>query len=184
MDLTTKQVRRYLLAGTVGFPTPFPSVGTISIEGHRSPYPSGPRDETFVVVQENRGICHALARMILKDQVRAIFVPGETRYDAQGNPTAFEFAHTRAPVDFDKGTWFVEQEIDAATMAKALSVNEQRIADRDTSPVRGIVFVDEHARVISFLEANETAGGASDWFPAAGCDPRPRSSHAYIGYCD
>lgn len=174
MQLTSQQIRRYYLAGTVAFPTPYPSVGTISIETQKDvPYPNGTFPEhTFVVVKEQREPNYALVRAVLREEVGAVFVPGESIYDKSGTEIGFEIAEPQVPLDFEKGKWFVTPEIHAGRMASALHLGDtSKIDDRDSSIARGIVFVQEHARVLSMLEANQPAGMASDWLTAAACDP-------------
>ena len=81
MDLDCRQTRRLYLAGTVAFPTPYPSSGIISLEAGNLKYAAGePAKATAgVVVQEYSHRDRTIIRAILQDDVAAIFIPGKRK---------------------------------------------------------------------------------------------------------
>ena len=78
MDLDCRQTRRLYLAGTVAFPTPFPSNGIISFESGNLKYAAGEpaKVKVWVVVQEYSHRDRTIIRAILQEDVAAIFIPG------------------------------------------------------------------------------------------------------------
>src|SRR5688572_14614968 len=63
--LNARQTQRLLLAGTVGFPKPFPTIGSISIEKSKLVYSRNCAEgATFVVVQERHK--DGITRLILR----------------------------------------------------------------------------------------------------------------------
>ena len=167
MDLDIRQTRRLYLAGTVPFPMPFPSTGTISIEDGslliRSPVTQSART-TFVVVQDRPGGEHSTLRVIRAEDVAAIFFPGAWD-NGSDQSRAFRFERGGRVEDLEQGEWFLNPEIDAKTISARLNTD---IARRD-SDARGVVFVPENRPVLSISEVTQTAGSTCD-MPAAYSD--------------
>ena len=175
MDLDVNQTRRFFLAGTVAFPTPFPTAGGISIEDGNFQLPdnankakngekkgkqnNGEQMETvpFVVVQENTGLKQATIRVVRESDVRAIFFPGVWVETDKGR--MFRFAKREYVDDLEEGEWFLGPQINADEITRRLKLHERGIdiTCRD-SGVRGIVFVPEHRRVVTIHECAQTAG--------------------------
>jgi hypothetical protein len=174
MDLDVKQTRRFYLAGTVAFPTPFPTVGGISIEDGSFQLPddakkgrngekndkrtNGEEMETvpFVVVQENTGLQQATIRVVRESDVRAIFFPGVWVDTDKGR--IFRFSEREYVHELEEGEWFLGPQINADEITRRLKLRERGkdITCRD-SGVRGIVFVPEHRRVVTIHECALTA---------------------------
>ena len=175
MDLDINQTRRFYLAGTVAFPTPFPSAGGISIEDGSFQLPvdanksnngekkvkQNNREQTetvpFVVVQENTGLKQVTIRVIRESDVRAIFFPGVWVDTDKGR--IFRFAEREYVHDLEEGEWFLGPQINAGEITRRLHLRERGIdiTCRD-SGVRGIVFVPENQRVVTIHESAQTAG--------------------------
>jgi hypothetical protein len=178
MDLDVKQTRRFYLAGTVAFPTPFPSAGGISIEDGSFQFPDdgdkenngekkdkenngGKKDKvTFVVVQEKSGVRQATTRVVHKSDVAAIFFPG-VWVDTDEGPV-FRFAERERVHDLEEGEWFLGPQIKVTKITTRLKLAQRNIdiTSRD-SGVRGIVFVPEHRPVLTVYECAQTAGDAA-----------------------
>ena len=81
MDLDYRQTRRLYLAGTVAFPTPYPSSGIISFESGNLKYAAGEpaKVKAWVVVQEYSHRDRTIIRAILQEDVAAIFIPGNRK---------------------------------------------------------------------------------------------------------
>src|SRR6185295_8121585 len=109
MDLDYRQMRRLSLAGTVAFPMPFPTVGTIAIEdGKLSNSPHGKIDtKLLVLVREELTPERARTHIILAEWVTAIFY-----FTGEGNQVD----------DFENGEWVLGSPMNAdkkADKAKA-----------------------------------------------------------------
>ena len=96
MNLDFRQTRSLCLAGTAAFPKPFPSARGISIEDGHLSYATGAREAIFVVVQEEFALEHATTRVVIKENVTAIFflefgkmIPIEGVYFALRNRMAY-----------------------------------------------------------------------------------------------
>jgi hypothetical protein len=177
MDLDFKQSRRFYLAGTVAFPTPFPSAGGISIEDG-SLLLSVDRDEVnhgekkdkenneekrervvFVVVQETTGVEKATTRVVRKSDVAAIFFPGEW-IDTDNGPV-FRFAEPECVHDLEHGEWFLGPQIKVSKITTRLKLDQIKVdITRRDSGVRGIVFVPEDRSVLTIHECAQSAGNA------------------------
>ena len=177
MKLNSALSRRLMLAGTVEFPTPYPTVGTISIETHQVHYPPDDRveEEVFVVVQELQHLSESVTRVIAKEHVAAIvFVGGGGKKGAKEDKGNDENGFARCAESFDAETciWFLKPDIDLKKIAKHLGIGAEALAGRD-SPARGIVFVPEFAPVLSMCESTQIAAEAAE-------APHPRHR---IMYC-
>ena len=166
MDLDSRQTRRLYLAGTVAFPTPFPTAGSISIEDGSLFYSGVPQGTAFVVVQEESGRTRAAIRLVREDDVAAIFFPG-VWVETEGK-SVFRFA--KQADDLEQGEWFLNPEINADQISERFSIN---VRSRD-SGARGIAFVPEHLPLMTINERAETAGSAGElstrWIDKMGCD--------------
>jgi hypothetical protein len=158
MDLDFKVTRGLYLAGTVAFPTPYPSSGIISFESGNLKYAAGePAKVTdLVVVQEYSHRDRTIIRAIRQEDVAAIFIPGRK---SKG-----EFRISRKTVvdDLEKGEWFVDSDVNSAAISKRLELSKgEEITSRD-SKLRGIVFVAKNAPVVSIAQMTETADASCD----------------------
>src|SRR5262245_19104295 len=138
LDLEYKQMRRLYLAGTIAFPTPFPSSGIISFESGSLKYTAGApaKAKVWVVVQEYLHCDLTTIRAILQDDVAAIFIPGT--WKANGK---FRISLEAVVDDLERGEWFVDSEVNSATITARLKLPKgDEITSRD-SKLRGIVFV-------------------------------------------
>src|SRR6476646_7953542 len=104
MDLNSRQTRRLFLAGTVALPMPFPATGVISIEDGTLLFSAGGQTKptTFVVVQENSGREPATLRVVLAQDVAAIFFPGAWGI-ASDQSRVFRFEGGGRVEDFEQG---------------------------------------------------------------------------------
>jgi len=178
MDLDIQQTRRFYLAGTVAFPTPFPSAGGISIEDGsfklsdngdkgncgdmKDKEQNGEKKErvTFVVVQEKTGVDEATIRVVRKSDVAAIFFPG-VWVDTDNDPV-FQFTERERVHDLDEGEWFLGPQIKATKITTRLKLDQRHVdITRRDSGVRGIVFVPEHRPVLTIYECAQAAGDAA-----------------------
>jgi hypothetical protein len=143
MNLSVRQTRQMLLAGTVAFPRPFPSAGIISFEtGSVIPdRDQGPADMEFLVVQELGRGRKLTTHSVRPADVRAIYVPGRRK------DKTFRISMRREVRDFDHGEWFFDQQIAIKDIAKQLQIDERRLLTRE-SVLRGIVFVRGNRPVI------------------------------------
>jgi hypothetical protein len=151
MDLGISQTRRLYLAGAVAFPTPFPSVGTITVkpgEVSFAPQVKGP-NTLLVTVESEPGFGDATTHVMLAAHVTAIFV-----YKGKGNKVE----------DFEDGEWIVGDAIKADKPERAR-------AETPRPSRRGIVFIPEHRPVLTISECAQAAG-ASGSFPdtKGGCE--------------
>ncbi len=167
IDLDIRQTRRLHLAGSVAFPTPFPSVGGISIEkgSLRRSAGGNSQDEAFVIVREESGLEQATSRVFLQEDVAGIFFPGvwvETDKERK-----FRFAEQDFAYDLEKGEWFLKPHIDAHEINMKLKTD---ITDPE-SGARGIAFVPEDEPVLTITESTQTAGTADEASPVLkGCE--------------
>jgi hypothetical protein len=154
MDLDSKQTRRLYLAGTVAFPTPFPTAGGISVEmGSTSPCPGRSPDlAEFVVIQEKSDHHNSVYRVVRKEDVAAIFFPGDWKNSDRGR--VFRFTKRYGVRDFERGEWFLASDIDADTISKRFELD---IRSRD-SGAKGIVFVPRDRAVLTYKVLSQTAG--------------------------
>lgn len=152
MDLDARQARNFFQAGTVTFPTPFPSTGTISLDVGKWTYSVGAsKDKDVILVQEFRGNC-TIVRLILRNDVSAIFIPG---VKANG-----KFRISRKPyvANFDKGEWFLNDDIKEDVIRKRLDLDPKDDIRSRNSILRGIVYVPEEKRILRITETATTAG--------------------------
>ncbi len=170
MSLDQPRARRLHVAGSTAFPTPFPALGTISIEDATVDDGTGRGClRRFVVVQSDGDYNHRRTHVIGEEHVVAIFLPKKRR--------------RRDAVDLDKGKWFLfprivqtsdghrilDVGIDPKEIGRALGVKAKRLRRR-SSPARGIVFVRSGAPVIHIQEHYGVASSACDSTVAYGCD--------------
>ena len=159
MDLDYRQTRRLYLAGTVAFPTPYPSSGIISFESGNLKYAAGEpaKAKVWVVVQEYSHRDRTIIRAILQEDVAAIFIPGTWKSNGK-----FRISRKKVVDDLEKGEWFVDSDVNSAAISARLELsNGDEITSRD-SKLRGIVFVAEKAPVLNISEMIETASATCD----------------------
>jgi hypothetical protein len=154
MDLDAKQTRNFLLAGTVAFPTPFPSTGAISLYmGHLTYSPGqAPQNKEVVLLQQFHGNTTVL-RLMLQEDVSAIFIPGER--DGGG---VFRISHEPYVDNFDRGEWFLRSDVSPATIRARLNLQPNDDIATRNSILRGIVFIDEDQPILHITEVAQTAG--------------------------
>jgi hypothetical protein len=157
MDLDARQARNFFLAGTVAFPTPFPSTGTISFPLGSVTYDTrgGEIEKRFVLIQEYRRR-RTIVRLMLQTDVSAIFVPGVWR--------GGRFRGSSKPrVDnFDRGEWFLDTDVEIDVIRKRLDLGDRDLETRNSN-LRGIVFIPEDRRILRILEVAHTAGEDVDF---------------------
>jgi hypothetical protein len=159
MDLDYRQTRRLYLAGTVAFPTPYPSSGIISFESGNLKYAANEpaKVKVWVVVQEYSHRDRTIIRAILQEDVAAIFIPGTWKSKGE-----FRISRKTVVDDLEAGEWFVDSDVNSAAISARLELSKgNEITSRD-SKLRGIVFVAEDARVLSIAEMTETAAATCD----------------------
>lgn len=167
MELNTQQTRRLFLAGTVAFPTPYPTVGGVSIELGTLTYSKDAAEEkTFVVVEEQPERTRFATRLILKRDVAAIFFPRARDADC-GSDEVFKFSKKYRVDDFERGEWFLTPEICVEAIRTRLKLRDLDIDVRGGA-ARGVVFVYEDRPVRTVYEITEPAGSVepSRW----GCE--------------
>jgi hypothetical protein len=167
--LNARQTQRLLLAGTVGFPKPFPTIGSISIEKSKLIYSSNCAEgATFVVVQERHK--DGITRLILRQGVSAIFIPGTWVRLPKKKARVFRFSRRHAVHNFERGEWFLGPEISAKAIRTRLEMPTLRI-DRRRNSARGIVFVQKDHPVLTITEKVQLAGCVESYKTnQAGCD--------------
>ena len=140
MDLDFRQMRRLSLAGTVAFPMPFPTIGTISIEeGKLANSPHGKVEtKLLVLVREELAPERARTHIILAEWVAAIFY-----FTGNGNQVD----------DFENGEWVLGCPVDADKKSDKAKTG---VTHRDTGR-RGIAFVQEHRPVLTMDEVAQKA---------------------------
>jgi hypothetical protein len=166
MDLDFRQTRELLVAGAVAFPTPFPSTGTIALRTSDLIYfpNERPKRKDLVIVHEYHPGTR-IVRLMLQEDVSAIFVAGSR--DDQGN---FRTSHKPSVDDFDEGVWFLDSDVNEATVRQRLNVPHDDISS-ESSILRGIVFIPENRRILRIIESSHTAG-ADDQLLATCCTSR------------
>ena len=170
MDLDARQSRGLFLAGTVPFPTPFPSMGTIALDVGQFTYSQGqpPHAKDLVLVLEFDGN-RTVARIMLQDDVSAFFIPGFR--DANG---AFQISHAAQVGDLDEGEWFLNGDINAATVRQCLGLGQQDDISTRSSILRGIVFIAEDSPILRTTEIFCMAGEDEELqFPCCTCEYEP-----------
>jgi hypothetical protein len=157
MELNVRQTRGMYLAGTVPLPRAFPTAAPITIEAGCLCHACDERqDEVFVSILEEAELRFSVTRVILLENVAAIFFPGVWTKDGAKN--VFNFAEPNEVDDMDKGEWFLKSNIDAKKISQKLKVDVSR---RD-SGARGIVFIPRNAPVVSIEESVRPASSFSD----------------------
>lgn len=171
MDLDFERTRRMFLAGTVAFPTPYPSVGTISFaagnfeysrreepktKGNEAAKTKGngaPTPRNLIVVSDYPySHCDPmLTRAVLQEDVAAIFIPGTWELEDE-----FRIARCAMADDLEAGEWFVDADVNAKSVRTRLRPKRDKSATEDL-PLSGIVFVAEGARVLNTAEIAATA---------------------------
>lgn len=135
-------VRRYFLTGTVGFPTPFPTLGEIRRSKLIPPEAGATwtgtpwcdeKAKDAVIVHQPADSQHKIYRVVLLDDVQAIFIPKDRDKETGDDDQPC------APIDLEKGDWIVKPD-----------------GQREL-PSLGIVFVKETAPVFRRTESVESA---------------------------
>jgi hypothetical protein len=163
MDLDARQTRRLFLAGTVAFPTPFPSTGVIAFVSGQLRYDEAqPRKPTPMVVIHERAQRHrSLRRMVLQKYVAALFIPGSRRSDG-----TFCISRKKWVNNFERGEWFLHTDVNPEEVRRRLAPDKEKPKDdkdqKENVTLRGIVFVAEHRPVMSMTEETTTAGETAE----------------------
>jgi hypothetical protein len=155
MDLNARQTRQMLLAGTVPFPSKFPSTGTISFEAGSLSYSKG-RDRAptgFVIVQERSRGKRTVIRAFLQSDVAGIFIPGRRRSDGY-----FRVSRKKWAGNYDRGEWFLGDDACADTISSRLKLRGGADVTSRDSLLRGIVFVSAGKPVLTVTQEVTTAG--------------------------
>ena len=158
VDFDARQTRRFVLAGTVAFPKPYPSIGTISFEkgSFRFSPDHDPKHEDLIVVQERSRGGRLLIRIFLRCHVAAIFVPGGRSCEGR-----FRISCKKWASDPRKGEWFLESDVNLDAVRKRLDLGDADIETRE-SVLRGIAYAAEHRPVLTVLEESTLAVGSRD----------------------
>ena len=174
MDLNHQQTRQIFLVGKVAFPTPFPSIGTLSFESGVLSYAKGePRRPTkFVVVQQASCGDKTVLRAILQRRVAAIFIPG---WWSRGK---FRISRKKCVEDWENGEWFLDKDVSAQKVLRRLKLSKDVDITSRVSILRGIVFVGENQPVVNITEtitlARSTSASARSTkevdFPTCTCE--------------
>jgi hypothetical protein len=152
MDLDARQTRSVFLAGTVTFPRPFPSTGTISLLKGNWTYADGEErvEKDLLIVQEFR--CHrTVVHVMLQTDVSALFIPGVTRGGR------FRISKKRRVDNFERGEWFLDTDVRVNKICDRLNLRDDDFANRN-SVLRGIVFVRRGSRIFRVTEVSTIAG--------------------------
>jgi hypothetical protein len=159
MDLDNRQTRRLFLAGTVPFPTLYPSAGIISFEsGSLTSSPGRKTDSKPVLVVQDRSDRDCTkTHAILLEHITSLFVPGVR--DEHGQ---FRVAQDASVEDDEQGEWFFEADISAAAIRDRLRLPEDFDITSRESKLRGIAFVRESRPVVSTAEMIATAARTHD----------------------
>lgn len=132
-DLDPLETRRMYLAGTVPFPTPFPTVGTVTIEDSKLSFQVLEEVKTpTLIVEDPVRFDNKVVRTVFLKDAAAIFVPDAADDGEPSDPCS------KTCVDFGKGKWFLGEEVDRAR-------NEGK-------PFPGIVFVAADASILSRID--------------------------------
>jgi hypothetical protein len=168
MDLDARQTRSFFLAGTVALPSPYPTLGTISFTAGQMTYSPGerPQDKDLVILyeyQQNRTI----VRLMLQEDISAIFVAGER--DARG---VLQLSARDYSENIEQGEWFVDTDVNAATVRARLNLQQQIDISSRNSVLRGIVFIAEDRPIFHVTEFSQTAGAdveSEGFYPCCPC---------------
>jgi hypothetical protein len=152
MDLDVRQTRRLFLAGTAAFPTPFPTAGAVAFETGYLKYSRGarPKETAFVSVVELSHRTRSKTRVILQEDVSALFIPGRWRGGQ------FRISRRAQVHDLERGEWFLDGDVNADCVRERLKLKECPV-DPENSVLRGIVFVAGHRPVITTSQRVELA---------------------------
>jgi hypothetical protein len=167
MDLGSRQSRGLFLAGTVPFPAPYPSTGTIALDNGQLVYSQGqPAHATDLVLVLEFDRNETIVRMMRQDDVSAIFIPG-TR-DAQGTFHISQAAHVG---NVELGEWFLDGDVNAGEIRQRLNLNQEDDISTRNSILRGIVFVAEDRPIMRITEVFYLAGADEELvkFPCCTC---------------
>ena len=158
LHLDVRQTRRLYLAGTVSFPTTFPSSGYVAIvRPFVQPDDAGEGTRIFVQLRETCGLGSG----------------GHPRH-SQGACGGDLFSRVARAMrsgavapeqvgicDFEEGVWFLKPHIDAQRISDRLRADITTLE----SGVQGIVFVPEHRPVLTITECTQTARAAGSRRP-------------------
>jgi hypothetical protein len=174
MDLDARHTRGLFLAGTVAFPTPFPTTGTISLDvGHLTYSPGeAPKEKDLLTVYEYRRD-RSVVRTMLQEDVAAVFIPGV--WD-ENKKKVFRISDEPRLDDLEKGEWFLDTDVNPGAIRKRLYLKPEIDISTHNSRLRGIVFVAEDRPVKYTIEASQPAGADEELsgFPRA---------HGYARIC-
>jgi hypothetical protein len=168
MDLDPRQTRSLFLAGTVALPRPFPSLGTISFDDGQLTYAVGenPQNKELLILQE-RHHNRTVVRLMMLEDVSAVFIAGE--WDTRG---AFQISDKPYAEDLEQGEWFVDTDVNIATVRNRLNLQQQVETASRNSILRGIVFIAKDRGTLRITEVSQTAGAEDedeDGYPCCCC---------------
>jgi hypothetical protein len=170
MDFDARQTRRLFLAGTVAFPTPFPSTGVISLANGHLKYAEKPNQKTvpIVVIREHERRDRSSRRLVLQEHVAALFIPGTRKPDG-----TFSISRKKWVNNFERGEWFLHTDVNIDEITYRLASPDKKKAkdknnDKDNLVLRGIIFVPERLPIVTMSEEATTAGEAIE-YAQAGC---------------
>lgn len=137
------------LAGTVALPPPFPSVGLLKQEQ----VSGGPSSIDVLTIKQHIGASRSIVRAVKIADIVGVFVP--TKPDCPG--------------DLHAGEWVWQNVTDASLLGAASQAKQPLVMGLP----RGIVFVPEHAPVVTQDESGTTAAESAEYMhgPLAQCCP-------------
>jgi hypothetical protein len=137
-DFDPLETRRMYLAGTVPFPTPFPTAGTVTIEDSKLSFQVlGEVEKPTLIVEDPVRFDNKVVRTVFLKDVAAIFKPDAACDGELADPCS------KTCVDFEKGQWFLADEVDHAR--------------NSGKPFPGIVFIAADASVLSRIDLTLSA---------------------------
>jgi hypothetical protein len=132
-DFDPLATRRMYLAGTVPFPAPFPTVGTVTNKNSKLVFPVlGEVAKPTLIVEDPVRFDNKVVRTVFLKDVAALFVPEAAEDNCCTDPCG------KASVNFEKGKWYLGEEVAGV--------------GTDGKPFPGIVFVVADASVLSRID--------------------------------
>lgn len=138
LELDPLETRRMYLAGTVPFPTPFPTVGTVTINDSKLSFQVlGEVEVPTLIVEDPVRFDNKVVRTVFLKDVAAIFRPQLPEDQGCTDPCG------KKSVDFENGTWYLGKEVEEV--------------GKECGAFPGIVFVAADASVLSRVDLTLTA---------------------------
>jgi hypothetical protein len=148
-EIGESQIRQTYLAGTVPLPSPFPTVGHISLQSGTGAH----HDLRFVRVEEEYAPYWRLCRIVPIQDVSALFLPDTSD---EG-------------IDFEQGEWVfgcenIAKRLSSSQNGKKSTPRRAKVANSNGA-VKGIIYTPEAARVLVQAEFGMAAGESAEYRP-------------------